>query len=106
MPSEPRKLLQAAPDMTGRVWSMAAIEFASGDGRPYFAFQLHVENFVGPPEMEWPVLYFDLGKQGADAVVAIVAAAYAVQTELDVFLEDPVQMRVKSIQASKAPKPQ
>ena len=63
---------------------MAAIDAVSSDYRPYFTFQLHVT--VSPPEHEFPVFYFDLGKQGAEAVVSIVASAYVAQTELDVFL--------------------
>jgi hypothetical protein len=105
--SKPKKLIRGQPNMAGRVWAMAAIDFVSSDGVPYFTFQLHIENHVGPPENEWPVLYFDLRKQGADAVAAIVAAAYVAQTVLDVFLENPndKSMRVKAIQASKPPSP-
>jgi hypothetical protein len=50
------------------------------------------------------LLYFDLTKQGTETVAAIVAAAYVAQTKIDVFLEDPKDMFVKSIQATKPPK--
>ena len=82
-------------------------DFPKPTPTPYFTFGLYVEEHSdkpGIPVIEWPVLYFDLTKRGAETVAAIVAAAYVAQTKIDVFLEDPINMFVKSIQASKPPK--
>lgn len=93
------------PDITGRVFAIAAIDFIDADGIPYFTFSLYLKG--APPEKQHQVLYFDLNKQGAQAVVSIVCASYSVQTDLDVFLESPKKaMRVKFVQASKPPKSQ
>ena len=101
------KLIRGEPDITGRVWSMAAIDLPKPTLNPYCTLGLHVEEHSAKPsvpENEWPLLYFDLTKQGAETVAAIVAAAYVAQTKIDVFLEDPKDMFVKSIQATKPPK--
>lgn len=82
------KLIRGEPDITGR--SMAAIDLPKPTLTPYFTLGLHVEEHSdkpGVPENEWPLLYFDLTKQGAETVAAIVAAAYVAQTKIDVFLE-------------------
>jgi hypothetical protein len=92
------------PDLSGSVWSVAAIDFVSADGVPYFTFTIYRPDV--PPKRQFTTLYFDLNKRGAHAVVSIVCAAYSVQTVLDVFLEkstDPSK-RVSSVQASKPPK--
>jgi hypothetical protein len=100
-----KELISQKPHITGRVWSMATIDFPKPTGTPYFTFGLHVEHFdPATPESEWPVLYFDLTKQGAATVASVVAAAYVAKTELDVFLEDQENKFVKWIQASKPPK--
>jgi hypothetical protein len=93
--------MKAKPNLTGHVWSMAAVDHVNSDNKPYFTFSLNLPS--APPEDQFPVLYLDLRKEGAQAVVAIVAAAYSAKTEIDVFLEDK-SMRVAWIQASKPPK--
>jgi hypothetical protein len=89
------------PNFTGPVWSMAAVDHVNADGKPYFTFSLNVAS--APPKDQFPVLYLDLSKAGAQAAVSVVAAAYCAKTEIDVFLEDK-SMRVAWIQASKPPK--
>src|SRR5437868_1554906 len=92
------------PDFSGTVWSLAAIDFVSADGVPYFTFTVYRP--AAPPNDRFSTLYFDLNKRGAQAVVSIVCAAYSVQTTLDVFLEKPndPSMRVSWVLASNPPK--
>jgi hypothetical protein len=97
--------MASKPDLTGPIWSMAAVDNVNSDMKPYFTFQLHLSPPAPPPYGEFPVFYYDLTKVGSHAVATIVAAAYSAGIAVDVFLEKPgdTSMRL-AMQVSKPPK--
>ncbi len=78
----------AVSDFEGRVDSIFAVEHIDNDGRPYVAFSIPkpVKKPIGLPEEKDFVFYYDLGREGAFAVISVIAAAFTTGLTLQVGL--------------------